>query len=88
MMEDQELTSVFLKKSKFNKTDAGGLLNSVKIFFQKLGIENVAKEKLTGITTNGKNTNTVQKKWNIGSHEAILGKRHTVLDVSIINLYF
>lgn len=51
MTENKELTSAFLGESKSNKRGAEGLLDSVTIIFQELGIETIAKEKLTGITT-------------------------------------
>jgi hypothetical protein len=59
--EDQEITSVFLGESKSDKRGAEGLLDSVIMIFQSLGIEGLAKEKLTGITTDGENANTGRK---------------------------
>lgn len=52
---------MFLGESKSDKRGAEGLLDSVKIIFQNLGIEDLAKEKLTGITTDGENANTGRK---------------------------
>lgn len=52
---------MFLGDSKSNKRGADGLLDSVKIVFQELDIENIAKEKLTVITTDGENANTGKK---------------------------
>lgn len=58
MTENKKLTSVFLWESKFNKRGAEGLLDSFKTVFQEIAFENIAKEKLTGITTDGENANT------------------------------
>lgn len=52
---------MFLGESKSNKRGAEGLLDSIIIVFQKLGIENILKEKLTGITTDGESANTGRK---------------------------
>lgn len=49
---------MFLGESESDIRGAEGLLNSVKIVFQDLGIEDIAKEKLTGVTTDGENANT------------------------------
>jgi hypothetical protein len=57
----QEITSVFLGESKADKRGAEGLLDSVIMIFQNLGIEGLMKEKLTGVTTDGENANTGRK---------------------------
>lgn len=48
---------MFLGESKSDIRGAG-LLDPIKIVFQDLDIEDTAKEKLTGVTTDGENANT------------------------------
>ncbi|KAK4883440.1 hypothetical protein RN001_006759 [Aquatica leii] len=45
-------------ESKSEKRGAEGLLEAIKILFVDLNIDKLAKEKLTGLTTNGENANT------------------------------
>ena len=52
------MKSVFLGESKSDLRGAEGLLESIKIAFSNLGIENVAKSKLTGLSTDSENANT------------------------------
>lgn len=56
--EDKEMRSIFLGESKSIKRGAEGLLDAVKILFEDLEIESLAKEKLTSLTTDGENANT------------------------------
>ncbi|KAL4148449.1 hypothetical protein QTP88_002689 [Uroleucon formosanum] len=58
LTENLEIKSVFLGESKSDIRGAEGLLDSIKIVFQDLDIEDTAKEKLTGVTTDGENANT------------------------------
>lgn len=45
------MRSIFLGESKSVKRGAEGLLDAVKILFEDLEIESLAKEKLTSLTT-------------------------------------
>ncbi|KAF0702117.1 Uncharacterized protein FWK35_00032969, partial [Aphis craccivora] len=58
LTENLEIKSVFLGESKYDIRSAEGLLDSIKIIFRDLGIEDITKEKLTGVTTDGENANT------------------------------
>jgi len=58
LTENLEIKSVFLGESKSDIRGAEGLLDSIKILFRDLGIEDIAKENLTGVTTDGENANT------------------------------
>jgi len=49
---------VFLGESESDIRSAEGLLDSIKIVFRNLDIEDIAKEKLTDVTTDGENSNT------------------------------
>lgn len=56
--EDGGLSSVFLGEKKAETRGSEGLLDSIKLCFKDLGIENLAKEKLIGLSTDGENANT------------------------------
>lgn len=56
--ENGELSTMFLGEKKANTRGAQGLLDSVILCFKDMGIENLAKEKLVGLTTDGENANT------------------------------
>lgn len=56
--EDNEMKSVFLGESKSSLRGAEGLMESVKIVLENLDLGGTAKEKLTGLTTDGESANT------------------------------
>lgn len=56
--EDCEMKSVFLGESKSSLRGAEGLMESVKIVLQDLDLIDTAKDKLTGLTTDGESANT------------------------------
>lgn len=56
--EANEMKSVFLGESKSSLRGAEGLMDSVKIVFENLGLSETAKDKLTGLTTDGESANT------------------------------
>lgn len=52
------MKSVFLGDYKSSTRGSEGLMYSVHIVFDNMGIENLIKNKLKGLTTDGKSTNT------------------------------
>lgn len=56
--KQRALNYVFRWKKKADTRGAEGLLDSVILRFKDIGIENLAKEKLVGLTTDGENANT------------------------------
>lgn len=56
--KNKEMKSVFLGESKSEKRVAEGLLEAIKILFEDLSIDQLAKEKLTALTTDGESSNT------------------------------
>jgi hypothetical protein len=56
--KEREMVNVFLGESHSQKRGAEGLLDSVVSNMQKLGMTEVCKRKLTGITTDGESANT------------------------------
>lgn len=52
---------MFLRESKSSKRGAEGLLQSIKIILDDLSILCIAKEKLTGLTTNEEGANIGRK---------------------------
>ena len=79
-----ELVSVFLGESKADSRGAEGLLESVKICFQNLGIENTMKEKLTGLTTDGEAANTGSKTGLWVRIQEYLGRKFVFISVLLI----
>jgi hypothetical protein len=61
MTKDKELISVFLRESKSSKRGAEGLLESIESVLEDLNILSIAKEKLTGLTTDGESANSGRK---------------------------
>lgn len=55
---NKEMKSVFLGESQSEKLGAEGLLEAIKILFENLNIDQLAKGKLTGLTTDGESSNT------------------------------
>lgn len=53
-----ELKTVFLGETKSEKRGAEGLLESITLCFRMHNLEDLAKEKLTGLTTDGESANT------------------------------
>ena len=56
--EDYEMKSVFLGESKSSLRGAEGLMKSIKIVLENLSLGDIAKDKLTGLTTDGESANT------------------------------
>jgi len=56
--KEREMVNVFLGESHSQKRGAEGSLDSVVSNMQKLGMTEVCKGKLTGITTDGDSANT------------------------------
>lgn len=59
--ETNAIKNVFLGESHSSKRGAEGLLDCILSTLKKLGLEDVAKEKLTGLTTDGESANTGKK---------------------------
>lgn len=56
--KDNEMKSVFLGESKSRFRGAEGLMESIKIVLENLDLLDTAREKLTGLTTDGESANT------------------------------
>ena len=55
------MKNIFLGESHSEMRGATGLMDAIQIDFKDLGIEEVAKKKLTGLTTDGESVNTGRK---------------------------
>ncbi|KAF0759420.1 DUF4371 domain-containing protein, partial [Aphis craccivora] len=59
--ETNAIKNVFLGESHSSKRGAEGLLDCILSTLKKLGLENISKEKLLGLTTDGESANTGKK---------------------------
>ena len=59
--QDKPITTLYIAESYSETHDAEGLLDAVVLTLKQLSLEEISKQKLTGLTTDGESANNGRK---------------------------